>query len=155
MMNKTLNECARSMRLHAELPKNFWVEVVCTVVYLINRGPLAPLKCRISEEVCNGRKVNLSFLKVFGYVSYIHIDFVVRSKLNPKFVKCFFIGYGDTKFVYHLWDDQNCKIIRSRDVIFSEQVMCKDRLSIKYESVCSEVKNPLIVESKDFLMNGL
>ena len=38
-MNKTLNEHARSMRLHSGLPKNLWADVVSTVAYLINRGP--------------------------------------------------------------------------------------------------------------------
>ena len=35
-MNKTLNEHARSMRLHAGLPKTFWADVVSTAAYLIN-----------------------------------------------------------------------------------------------------------------------
>ena len=35
-MNRTLNEHARSMRLHAGLPKIFWVDAVSTVAYLIN-----------------------------------------------------------------------------------------------------------------------
>jgi hypothetical protein len=41
----------------------------------------------------------------------------------------FFIGYGDETFGYRFWDDQNQKIIRSRNVIFNEQVMYKDRSS--------------------------
>ena len=35
-MNKTLNERARSMRLHAGLPKTFWADAVSTAAYLIN-----------------------------------------------------------------------------------------------------------------------
>ena len=42
----------------------------------------------------------------------------------------FFIGYGDKKFGYRFWDEQNRKIIRSRNVIFNEQVMYKDRSTI-------------------------
>ena len=41
-MNRTLNERARSMRLHVGLPKIFWADVVSTVAYLINRGPSVP-----------------------------------------------------------------------------------------------------------------
>ena len=36
-MNITLNERARSMRLHAGLPKKFWVDAVSITAYLINR----------------------------------------------------------------------------------------------------------------------
>ena len=45
-------------------------------------------------------KVNLSFLKVFGCILYVHIDVVARSKLDLKFKKCFFIGYGGIEFGY-------------------------------------------------------
>ena len=39
----------------------------------------------------------------------------------------FFIGHGDEKFGYRFWDEQNRKIIKSRNVIFNKQVMYKDR----------------------------
>ena len=45
--------------------------------------------------------VKFSHLKVFGYVSYIYIDFDARSKLDAKSKICFFTGYGDEKFGYH------------------------------------------------------
>ena len=35
-MNRTLNEHARSMRLHAGLLKTFWADAVSTAAYLIN-----------------------------------------------------------------------------------------------------------------------
>ena len=41
---------------------------------------------------------------------------------------CTFIGYGVNDFGYLLWDYENNKIIRSRDVIFNEKVMYKDQL---------------------------
>ena len=66
------------------------------MAYLINRGPSIPLDCKIAEEVWSDKKVNLSFLKVFVCLSYVHIDVAARSKLDMKFKKCFFIGYGGT-----------------------------------------------------------
>jgi hypothetical protein len=38
-MNMTIMERARTMRLHAGFPLQFWVYVVDIVVYLINKGP--------------------------------------------------------------------------------------------------------------------
>ena len=81
------------------------------------------MEFRLPEEVWSGKEVKFSHLKVFGYVSYVHIDYVARSKLDAKSKICFFIGYGDEKFGYRFWDEQNRKIIRSRNVIFNEQVM--------------------------------
>ena len=36
-MNKTLNERARSRRIHYGLPKTLWADAVSTAAYLINR----------------------------------------------------------------------------------------------------------------------
>ncbi|RVW67125.1 Retrovirus-related Pol polyprotein from transposon TNT 1-94 [Vitis vinifera] len=98
--------------------------------YLINRGPSVPMEFRLPEEVWSGKEVKFSHLKVFGCVSYVHIDSDARSKLDAKSKICFFIGYGDEKFGYRFWDEQNRKIIRSRNVIFNEQVMYKDRSTV-------------------------
>jgi hypothetical protein len=40
-------ERARSMRLHAGLPLQFWAGAVDIVVYLINKGPSSSLDGRI------------------------------------------------------------------------------------------------------------
>ena len=130
LMNRILNEHSRSMRLHAELPKTFWADAVSTVAYSINRGLSVPMKFRIPEEVSSSKEVKFSYLKDFGCVSYVHIDFDACSKLDAKSKICFFIGYSNEKFGYQFWDEQNQKIIRSRNVIFNEQVMYKDRSTV-------------------------
>ena len=84
------------------------------------------MEFRLTEEVWSGKEVKFFHLKVFGCISYIHIDFVARSKLDAKSKICFFNGYGDQKFGYQFSNEQNRKIIRSRNVIFNEQVMYKD-----------------------------
>ena len=85
------------------------------------------MEFRLSKEVWSGKEVKFSHLKVFGCVSYVHVDSVARSKLDAKSKICFFISYDDEKFGYRFWDEQNRKIIRSRNVIFNEQDMYKDR----------------------------
>ena len=110
-MNRTLNECARSMRLHVGLPKTFWANAVSTTAYVINRGPSVPIEFKLLEEVWSGKEVKFSHLIVFGCVSYVHVDFDACSKLDTKSKICFFIGYGDEKFGYRFWDEQNRKII--------------------------------------------
>ena len=50
-MHRTLNERARSMRMHCGLPKTLWADAVSTVAYLIKRGPSVPLGFKIPEEV--------------------------------------------------------------------------------------------------------
>ena len=38
-MNRTFMKRARSMRLHASFPLEFWAEAISTAMYLINRPP--------------------------------------------------------------------------------------------------------------------
>ena len=47
-------------------------------------------------------------------------------------------------FGYHLWDYENRKIIRSRDVLFNEKVMYKDQLQGEKEEK----------ENKDYTMRS-
>jgi len=65
----------------------------------------------------------LFFLKAFGCEAFVHIDKENRTKFEAKSKKCTFIGYDVNNFGYHLWDYENHKIIRSRDVVFNEKVM--------------------------------
>ena len=88
------------------------------------------MEFRLPEEVWSGKNVKFSHLKVFGCISYVHIDSDACSKLNAKSKIYFFIGYGDEKFGYRFWDEQNRKIIKSRNVIFNEHVMYKDRSTV-------------------------
>ena len=60
-------ERARSMRLHAGFPLQFWSNVVDTVVYLINKGPSSDLDGGIQEEEWTSKKLSYSFLSTFGY----------------------------------------------------------------------------------------
>jgi hypothetical protein len=141
-MNRTLNEHARSMRLHAGLPKTFWVDAVSTAAYLVNRGPSVPLGHKLPEEVWSGKKVNLSHLKVFGCIWYVYIESDARSKLDAKSRKCYFIGYGDEAFGYRFWNDQNRKIIRSRNVTSNEIVVYKNNSSAEPLSTELEAEKP-------------
>ncbi|KAL5837106.1 hypothetical protein ACOSQ3_014275 [Xanthoceras sorbifolium] len=148
-MNRTLNERARSMRLHAGLPKMLWAEAVNTAAYLINRGPSVPLDGGIPEEVWSGKEVNVSHLRVFGCISYVHIDSAERSKLDAKSNKCVFVGYGGDEFGYRFWDYENRKIIRSRDVIFNENLMYKDRSIAESSSSTTEAETKEFAEFEE------
>ena len=126
------------MRLHVELSQIFQVEAVNTATHLINHGPSIPLNFKLPEEVQSGKKVDLSYLKVFSCVSYVLVDSSARSNL------CYFVGNGDSVLGYHLWDDQNWNIVRNNDVILNEAVLYKDR------TLKSEAKKPVAIPLKIF-----
>jgi len=107
------------MRIQSGLPKVFWADAIITTAYLINRGPSVPLSHQLPEEVWSRNEVNLSHLNVFGCASYILLTSNSRDKLDPKAKRCYFIGYGSNMYGYRFWDDQNKKIIKSRNVTFN------------------------------------
>ncbi|GJQ96748.1 retrovirus-related pol polyprotein from transposon TNT 1-94 [Tanacetum coccineum] len=108
-MKQTLIERAKSMRLHAGLPKMFWEDSVTTTTYLINRGPSVPLGFRIPEEEWQRKEVSLTHLREFGCDSYVKLKDVARDKLDAKSMKCTFIGYGSYEMGYRFWDSKDHK----------------------------------------------
>ena len=50
------------------------------------------MKFKIPKEVWSDKEVKFSHLKVFGCISYVHIDYVAHSKLDAESKICFFIG---------------------------------------------------------------
>ena len=59
---------------------------------------------------------------MFGCPAYAH---VTAGKLDPKSIKCVFLGYGDSVKDYRLWCLDFQKLIYSRDVKFNEDEMLK------------------------------
>ncbi|GJS86807.1 putative RNA-directed DNA polymerase [Tanacetum coccineum] len=111
-MNRTLNERAKSMRLHAGIPKMFWEDSITTA-----RAGFEHVR---GEEEWQGKEVSLTHLRVFGCDSYVKMKDVARDKLDAKSVKCTFICYGSDEMGYRFWDLKSHKVVRSRDVTFNE-----------------------------------
>ena len=87
----------RGISCHAQrknLPDFYWAEAVATAVYIMNRTPTAAIHGMTPEERYTGRKPDISHLKIFGCIAYVHVPDELRSKLDPKAEKCIFIGYS-------------------------------------------------------------
>ena len=143
-MNRTIQESARSMLHDAELPYSFWAEAVATAVILRNRSPTVSVENETPYESFNGRKPDVSHLKVFGCDAYMHIPKEDRKKWDPKSKKCIFIGYSLHSKGYRLYDPKRKQIHESRDVIFVENEF-GDRLQKKETNVQNK-ETPAISE---------
>ncbi|KAG8478601.1 hypothetical protein CXB51_028410 [Gossypium anomalum] len=129
-MNRTIIEKVRCMLSNANLPKSFWAEVASTVCFLINRSPSVAIDKKTLQEVWSGNPANYSDLKIFGCPAYAHVD---NGKLEPRSIKCVFLGYKAGVKGYKLWCPENRKVVISRDVIFDETAMLPN-LSLKDSS---------------------
>ena len=119
-LNRTIIESARSMLLHASLPQQFWAEAVNTAVYLHNRSPTVALKDKTPYECWYGSKPNVSNLRVFGCLSFVHNLDGKRQKFDPKASKAIFVGYPQDTKGYKLYDLSSKRFVRSRNIIFYE-----------------------------------
>ena len=125
-MNRTIISKARCMLSNAGLPKQFWAEAVSTACYLINRSPSYAIDKKTPIEVWSGSPANYSDLRVFGCTAYAHVD---NGKLEPRAIKCIFLGYPSGVKGYKLWCPETKKVVISRNVVFHESVMLHDKPS--------------------------
>ncbi|GJX56147.1 gag-pol polyprotein [Tanacetum coccineum] len=104
----------------ASLGKSFWVEVVNTACYVINRSPSTTVELKTPMEMWTGKLVNYSDLHIFGSPVYVMYNTQETTKLDPKSKKCLFLGYTNGVKGYRLWDPTAYKVVVSRDVVFME-----------------------------------
>ncbi|KAG8478350.1 hypothetical protein CXB51_028073 [Gossypium anomalum] len=82
------------------------------------------------QGVWSGNPANYSDLKIFGCPAYAHVD---NGKLEPRSIKCVFLGYKAGVKGYKLWCPKNRKVVISIDVVFDETAMLPN-LSLKDSS---------------------
>ena len=89
------------------LYKHFWAKATNTTMYLINRSPCSAINIQTPMHVLTRKKPNLTHLRPFDCVAYIHTN---QGKLNLKATKGIFIGYptGVKGFKVWLIDEKMC-----------------------------------------------
>ena len=105
------------------LHRRFWAEAASTVCYLFNCSPYVALNKKNPIEVWSGSPTDYSQLRVFGCIVYAHVD---NGKLDPRAVKCIFLGYKSDVKDFKLWNPEIQKVVISRNVIFNESAMLHD-----------------------------
>ncbi|KAG8489761.1 hypothetical protein CXB51_017983 [Gossypium anomalum] len=129
-MNRTIMEKVRCMLSNANLPKSFWAETASTACFFINQSPSVAIEKKTPQEVWSGNLANYSDLKIFRCPAYVHVD---NGKLEPRSIKCVFLGYRASVKGYKLWCPENRKVVISRDVVFDKTAMLPN-LSLKDSS---------------------
>ena len=109
----------RSMLKEKNLPLELWGEAVSTCVYVLNRSSTKGITIKTPHEKWNGRKLNVSHLKVFGSIAFVKTTGRL-SKLEDKSKCIVFMKYEAGSKAYRCLDPVTFKIHISRDVIFAE-----------------------------------
>jgi hypothetical protein len=126
-------EVARALMANKSMLHHYWAEAVAIAVYIMNRTPTAAMHGMTPKEKYSGRKLDLSHLKVFGCIAYVHVPDELRTKLDLKAEKCVFIGYSLEQKGYRCYNPVTREMRVSRDVVF-------DEMSIWYADVKDYIK---------------
>nr|GEV57262.1 hypothetical protein [Tanacetum cinerariifolium] len=136
--NRTLIEAARTMLIYAKAPLFLWAEAIATACYTQNRSIIRRRHGKTPYELLHDRKLDLSYLHVFGALCYPNNDSETLGKLQAKADIGNFIGYAPKKKAYRIYNRRTQKIIETIHVDFDElTAMASEQSSLKpalYES---------------------
>jgi hypothetical protein len=90
------------MMISINIPKYLWGQAVFTIAQLINRMLSRILDWKSSCEMLNEDNEGIFPLKVFGCMSFVRDNRPTVGKLDPRVVKCVFLGYSATQKEYVL-----------------------------------------------------
>jgi hypothetical protein len=106
-----------------------------------------------SEEKFTSKKLDVSHLRMFGCIAYVHVHDEKRSKLDPKAEKCIFIGYSLKQKGYRCFNSSTRKLQVNKDVVFDEMVSWYPRLKIAEDGEAKNGDVPSNVEQESQLIS--
>nr|GEU49792.1 retrovirus-related Pol polyprotein from transposon TNT 1-94 [Tanacetum cinerariifolium] len=118
--NRTLVEAARTMLIFSRAPLFIWAEAIATACFTQNCFIIHRHFNKTPYELINGKKLDISFLHVFGALCYPKNDREDIGKLGAKVDIGFFIGYFFDSYAYRVYNRRTKKIMETLNVSFDE-----------------------------------
>ena len=143
--NRHLLEVARAFMFTNNVPKYFLGEAVLTSSYLINRLPSRVLQyqkplhilCQVYPQI---RFLQNLPLKTFGCTVFVHSNPPQTSTLDPRAIKCIFLGYSPSQKGFKCYCPHIKKVFISMDVSFFENQAYYSKTSLQGENETCEGK---------------
>src|SRR4051812_47524990 len=102
------------------VPKFLWGEAAMIAAYLINRIPSRILGMKTPCEMLLGATKFIEPPKVFGCTCFVVDHRPAVGKLNPRAVKCVFVGYPFCQKGYKCWSPTEKQFFNCMDVTFQK-----------------------------------
>ena len=107
------------------MQKVYWGEAVLTAVHLMNRIPTKLLGYQSLVNMLNSKYPTIKLTsglaaRLFGCIAYVHLK---SGKLDPKALKCVFVGYSSTRKGYRCYHPPTRKYYVLANVTFEEYQM--------------------------------
>ncbi|CAN6580971.1 unnamed protein product [Malus baccata var. baccata] len=117
MRNRTLMNMVHYMMNSADLTISFWGYALHTTAYLLNAVPSKSVP-QTPYEIWYGKKPSLKHVKIWGCPTYVQKQ--DAGKLEPRSVKCYFVGYPKQTYGYEFYHPDDQKVFVARTAIFME-----------------------------------
>ncbi|KAK3037684.1 hypothetical protein RJ639_030628 [Escallonia herrerae] len=119
--NRHLLETARALLFQMKVPKPFCADAISTACFLINRMPSTVLNGDVPYSVLFPTKTLFPVEpQIFGSTCFIRDVRPHLTKLDPKALKCVFLGYSRLQKGYRCYSPDLHRYLVSTDVVFSE-----------------------------------
>ena len=143
---QTIINGAEAMWHHTGLFNSFWIYAVKAKLHTYNVTLIKCADYKTPKELWSGQKPNISHLRVFRCLAWVHVLKKRRHKLQPKSRAMIFVGYELGSKGYQFWDAAHQCFEISHDVKFKEtQFPAKELKSTK--SIPAPVRNCQLPES--------
>lgn len=110
----------RTLFLQYVIPYQFWADILCTAMFLINRIPSRTLANTSPYHKLYNHQPNYQLLKTFGCLYFPCLTYKIPHKFAFYSAPCVFIRYSSSYIGYKCYDIRTTKFIISRHVIFDE-----------------------------------
>ncbi|KAK2974296.1 hypothetical protein RJ640_016782 [Escallonia rubra] len=119
--NRHLLETARALLFQMKVPKPFWADAISTACFLINCMPSTVLNGDVPYGVLFPTKPLFPVEpQIFGSTCFVRDVRPHLTKLDPKALKCVFLGYSRLQKGYRCYSPDLHKYLVSTNVVFCE-----------------------------------
>ncbi|GJY18712.1 retrotransposon protein, putative, ty1-copia subclass [Tanacetum coccineum] len=123
------------MMSQTTLPKSFWDYALETAARILNMVPTKKVE-KTPYEVWHGQAPKLSYLKVWGCEALVKRDTLTKpDKLEPRSIKCIFIGYPKETMGYSFYYPPENKVLVARNAEFLENSLINQEASGSLEDL--------------------
>ncbi|KAJ9686475.1 hypothetical protein PVL29_015399 [Vitis rotundifolia] len=136
--NGHLLNTTRVLLFQGNVPKSYWGKVVLTATYMMNRIPSRVLDNKSPVEILKSfyphfKTLNGLTPRVFRCIAFVHVHSQHRDKLDPRAIKCVFLGYSFTQKGYKCYNPSAKKFYISTNVTFTKNKLFFPKSSLQGE----------------------
>ena len=122
--NRHLLKTSRALLFQMDVPKHFWTDTVSTACFLINRMLSSVLNlATLYQRLFSNKPLFFIDSKVFGCTCFVRDVHPQVSKLDPKSLKCIFVGYSRVQKGYRCYCPTLRRYFVSTDATFFDTTL--------------------------------